>query len=470
MAESQDNKKVSGTTDMTQGSPWKHIVFFTLPLLAGNLFQQLYYLVDTIIVGQGVGGSGLAGVGTTTPAILLITSFFVGIGLGAMVLLSQYYSIGDLETLRKMVATVYSLLLPLIGIVTLISLPLTGPMLQLIKVPDGVTFEMARIYMVIIILGFLGSFGFNLNAGLLQAMGNSLVPFVMLFISTLLNIGLDLLFVLVFQWGVAGAAIATVIAQTFSWVGSVLYINRHYPFLHLTLFKSEIHKDLLKKAVRLGLPSGLNQSLFSAGMLVMQGLVNAQGENFMGGFAAANKIDTFAFLPIQSVATAVTTFVAQNMGVSAIDRAKKGLKIGLILSCLVGVAVAVIILPLGPFFMRLFIADSDPRVVESVISSGMAYLRDVLPFFSVLAVLFMLNAMLRGAGQTLVPMLATLLGLWVVRVPVAYWLTAAFGADSMYYSYVIGWATAILISGLYYLSGKWKNRHLVDPNMVTMLG
>ncbi|MDR3206933.1 MAG: polysaccharide biosynthesis C-terminal domain-containing protein, partial [Oscillospiraceae bacterium] len=222
---SQDKPK--GTNDMTQGSPWRHILMFSLPLLAGNLLQQLYNLVDTIVVGQGVGGDALAGVGTTAPIIFLITSMFVGVGLGATVLLSQYYGAGDLESLRKLVSSVYSALLPLILIVTVVSLPLTGPVLRLIQVPDGATFDMSRLYMIIIILGFLGSFGFNLNAGLLQAMGNSMLPFVLLCVSTLVNVALDLLFVLVLGWGVAGAAVATVIAQTLSWLGGMVYINRH---------------------------------------------------------------------------------------------------------------------------------------------------------------------------------------------------------------------------------------------------
>ncbi len=455
---------------MTKGRPWRHILIFALPLLAGNVFQQLYNLVDAIIVGQGVGATALAGVGTTSPAIFLITSLFVGIGLGATVLLSQYFGAGDLETLRKLVITVYSLLLPIIVGVTLISLPLVGPLLNLIKVPAGETFEASRIYMIIIIVGFLGSFGFNLNAGIMQSMGNSVAPFVLLLISTAINIVLDLLFVLVFKWGVPGAAVSTVIAEYFSWIGGTIYINRKYPFLKISLTKFEFHKDLMKRAAKLGLPSGINQSLFSVGVLVMQGLVNTQGTQFMAGFTGANKIDTFAFLPIQSIATAVTTFVAQNMGAGHIDRAKKGLKIGVLMSCGVSAAIAAVVLPLGPFFMRLFIQDANPANVTKAISAGMAYLRGVMPFFAVLALLFMINAMLRGAGQTTVPMVATLVGLWIVRVPVAYWLTDRFGGESMYYSYVIGWVAGIIIAGGYYLTGKWKQKRLVDINMATMLG
>jgi putative MATE family efflux protein len=459
-----------GTRDMTRGRPWRHILLFSLPLLAGNFLQQLYNLVDTIVVGQGVGGDALAGVGTTAPIIFLITSLFVGVGLGATVLLSQYYGTGDFESLRKLVASVYSALLPLIVVITAVSLPLTGPILRLIQVPDGATFDMSRLYMIIIILGFLGSFGFNLNAGLLQSMGNSMLPFLLLCVSTLINVALDLLFVLVFGWGVAGAAVATVIAQTLSWLGGTVYINRHYPFLKLSLTRFEFHRKLLGKAVRLGLPSGLNQMLFSVGVLVMQGLVNLQGAQFMAGFAAANKIDLFAFLPVTSVATAITTFVAQNMGVGQIERARKGARAGLAMSVLSSAAVTAIVWPLGSFFMSLFVGASDtPETARQIVDAGLAYLRDVMPFYFLLAVLFAINAVLRGAGEMIVPMISSLAGLWLLRVPVAHWLTGNFGRDSMYYSYAVGWTVGLLISGGYYLSGRWRHRKLIDANQATML-
>ena len=465
----EQNTKQKGTRDMTHGSPWRHLLIFTLPLLAGNVLQQLYNLADTIIVGQVVGEAGLAGLGTTGPAILAITSIFVGIGLGAAVLLSQYYVKGDLESLRRLVTTVYSLLLPLVAILVVGSVLLIDPLLRLINVPVGDTFDYSRIYMTIIVFGFLGSFGFNLNAGIMQSMGNSFVPFVLLSISITLNVGLNILFTLGFGWGVAGVAIATVIAQTLSWVGGIFYMNRRYPFLKLSLIRFEYHMGQLKKAARVGLPSGINQTLFSVGNLVMQGFVNTHGTVFLAGFTAAVRIDSFVVLPIQSISAAVTTFVAQNIGAGRFDRVKKGLKSGLVIGVGISVLVGAVIWVFGPFVLRLFIDDKNPLVFQEVVNAGQAYLSSIMPFYFLLASMFVFHALLRGAGLMTVPMVTTLACLYVVRLPVARLLTDRFGPEYMFYAYAADWAVGLLVAIVYYATGRWKKRRLVDASEVLML-
>ncbi|MCL2747690.1 MAG: MATE family efflux transporter [Oscillospiraceae bacterium] len=467
--EGTETAQQKGTKDMTKGAPWRCILFFALPLLAGNILQQIYNMADTIFVGQVVGETGLAGLGTTGPVILMITSLFVGIGLGAAVLLSQYYVKGDLESLRRLVATVYSLLLPLILGVMLISIPLISPLLRLIQVPEGEAFDYAYIYMLITIFGFLGSFGFNLNAGIMQAMGNSIVPFVLLCISVAIDLTLNFVFILGFGWGVAGSAISTVIGQTFSWVGGLVYMRRRYPFLKLSLFRFEFHWKLLKKATRLGLPSGVNQTLFQVGAMVMQGLVNAQGTIFMAGFSAAIKIDAFAVLPIQSLAAAVTTFVAQNIGAGRFDRVKKGLKSGIAMAVGVSLLVAALVWGAGPHLLRVFIYDEDPLIVQRVVDDGLLYLRTVMPFYVLLAAMFIFHAVLRGAGQMMLPMVTTLICLYVVRVPLARLLTATYSPGHMFYAFAADWAVGLLVAAAYFATGRWKKKRLVEAHELLLM-
>ncbi|MDR1158192.1 MAG: MATE family efflux transporter [Oscillospiraceae bacterium] len=439
------SNQARGTTDMTVGSPRRHILVFALPILAGNVFQQLYSMVDAIVVGKAVGGMALAGVGTTVPIVTLITSLFAGMGLGASVLLSQFYGAGDLGKVRRLVSSVYSLLLPIIAVLTAVSLPLAGALLRLLHVPAGDTFTMARLYMMIVIPGFLGSFGFYLNAGILQSMGNSTVPFLFLCLACGMNIVLDLIFVFLFHWGVVGAAVATVISETFSWVAGIVYINRRYSFLHLTLLKFDVDKKLLAHVARVGLPTGISQSLFSLGNVFMQRLINEYGTLFMAGFTGANHLNTFATMPIQSIDTSVTTFTGQNIGQGRLDRVRRGLRAGLLMAGGYGAVIGVLALPFGGDLMSLFVNE------ESVIRMGVVFLRTVLPFFVLQAVLYVLNAVLRGSGRAVVPMVSMLVSMLLVRVLSAYSLAAFFGPDAMFYSYGLGWAAGIVISAGSYL-------------------
>ncbi len=454
-----DSPEISKTSrDMTQGSPGRHIFFFSLPLFASSVFQQLYNVVDSVVVGRYVGENALAGVGTSQPVILLLTSLFAGIGLGASALLSQYYGAGDREKVRQLVHTIYSLFVCIVVPLTVLGIVFSGPMLRLINTPtDGQTFEMAQTYMIIIMAGLLPSFGFNLNAGLLLGVGNSIVPFVSLLVATVLNVGLDILFVGGLGWGTAGAAWATVIAQSVSWIWGIVYINRHYTFMKLKL-KFVYHKEIFRAAMKMGLPSGLNQSLFAAGTLVMQGLINRYGTSFVAGFTGASRVETFAFFPIQSFATAVTTFVAQNIGAGKIERAHKGARAGFLMAAAASLAVPALVLPFARETISLFLKEDSSAYA---IQSGADYLNRIMPFFFVLSCLWMVNALLRGAGQMMVPMISTLISLLIVRLPLAYWFADEFGASNMYYSFGIGWGVGLVISVGYYLSGRWKKQLFV---------
>lgn len=209
------------------------------------------------------------------------------------------------------------------------------------------------------------------------------------------------------------------------------------------------------RALKLGVPSGIQQALFSIGVMVLQTLINRYDTAFIAGFQAANKLDTFGFMPVQSFAIAVTTYVGQNIGAGKMERVNKGLRSALVMSVAVNLVVAILFVPLGPFCMRLFTQD------PAVIAAGCAYLDRIMPFYAVFSFMFILNAVMRGAGETVIPMISSLVSLWAARIPVAYFLADHFGRDNLFYCYVVGWLAGILISGFYYLSGRWKNKSII---------
>ncbi len=437
--------------DMTQGSPAKLILRFSMPLLLGNVFQQLYNMVDSVVVGRFVGKTALAAVGTAFPVVFLMSSLFMGLGIGAMVMVSQFFGAGDEKRLRATVDTIYTALMVGIVPLTLAGVLLARPIMDLLAVPAD-TYDQCWQYMVIVMGGLIGSLGYNANSGILQGFGDSKTPLLFLSIACGINIVLDLLFVVVFHWGTAGVAIATIIAQCFSWVFGVFYINKKYPQIAIKPFSFRFDKELFGKIIRLGIPAGIQQALFSVGVMTMQRLVNSAGSTFMAGFNGANKLDTFAFMPIQSFTNAVTTFVGQNIGAGKPDRVHKGTMATMWISCLFSVVAAVFLLLCGPFLMRMFSTDAG------VIEAGMAYLNRVMPFYWVLAISFVLNSVMRGAGEMTVPMVSSIVGLWLARVPAAYLLTHFFGANNMHFCYVIGWVAGLCISIPIYLSGRWKRK------------
>lgn len=448
-------------TDMTTGNTYKHILFFSIPLLIGNIFQQLYNMVDSIVVGNFIGDKALAAVGTGFPIIFMLSSLFMGIGMGATIMISQFYGANDYDNVRETVNTINTALIGGSIPLSVIGAFCAKPLLRLMNVPDDGTLEMASVYLVVIFIGMVGMMGFNINAGILQGLGDSKSSLLFLLTASIANIVLDLLFVLVFRWGVFGVAFATIIGQILSWVCGVFFINKHYSFVHISFLRFKFDKALFVKAMKLGIPSGIQQALFSIGIMVMQSLVNSYGSTFMAGFNGANKIDSFAFMPIQSFSNAVTTYTGQNIGANRIDRVKKGANAGLVLAVGASILLAGIIYPLSGFVMRMFNQSPD------VISAGISYLHTVLPFYPILAAWFIYVSVMRGAGEMIIPMITSVFGLWLARIPAAYLLAHFFGKDYMFYSYGIGWVIGVVVSAIYYYRGKWKNKSVVAAKSTT---
>jgi putative MATE family efflux protein len=439
---------------MTVGSPLKHIVKFSIPLLIGNLFQQFYNIADSIIVGNTIGTDAQAAVNNGMPVFFLVIALFAGLGMGATIILSQNYGAKEMETVRKTIRTIYSCIFIASIPLTVLGVLVTPSLMRLLGVPES-TMDMAVTYITITFIGLVGMMGFNFNAGILQGLGDSKTPLRFLIISSVLNIVLDLLFILVFGWGIAGVAFATVIAQSFSWLYGVWYIKRKYPELELSLFKFGPDKEILKKILKVGLPSAIQQSLFSIGMLFMQNLVNRGGPAFIAGFGNANRIDAFVFLPIFSFFAALTTFTGQNMGVRQIDRVVKGLRATLAVSLMSYAVIAVLVLTFGRYFLALF--NPDPAVIDN----GIRYLFSVIPFSFLIIIQFMLVAVMRGAGQVMVPVFTTLAGFILVRIPAAYLIERYFGLDYIFFCFAIGWVVSLTAASIVFSTGKWKTKSLV---------
>ncbi|MDD3193371.1 MAG: MATE family efflux transporter [Oscillospiraceae bacterium] len=441
--------------DMTSGSPMRLILSFSIPLLIGNVLQQMYNMVDSIVVGNYVGTVALAAVGTGFPIIYMMVALFMGIGGGASVIVSQYFGAGDLKKVSDTVDTIYTT--ALIGVlpVSLLGILLSGPLLRLINTPEN-TFHDAQLYMIIIFIGTIFSLGYNLNSAIMQSLGDSKTPLFLLTIACGLNVVLDLLFVIVFHWGVVGVAVATILAQAVAWVVGIFLINRKYTYIHVNLLKFSFDKELFQKIIKLGLPNGFQQMLFSVGTLALQSLVNGYGSDFMAGFNGANKIDMFAFFPAQSFGMALTTYVGQNIGAGKLHRVKEGLRSTMLMSVLCGIGAMVLVLIWGPNMMHLFSQEA------AVAEAGMVYLRPVMYCYLLFAVMNTFLSVLRGAGDMVFPMITSLLSLWIIRLPMAYLLAFFFGKEYIFFSYGGGWLIGMTMAILYYYGGQWKKKAVVS--------
>lgn len=457
MLERQDYMRSESINNMTTGTPWKLILRFSLPLLVGNLLQQAYNIVDSIVVGRFVGTTALAAVGTAFPVIFLLISLFIGLGIGSTIIISQYYGADNRDSVKKTIDTTFITLFA-VGIpLSVIGIFLSEPLLILMNTPADVL-PQATTYMQIIFAGTIASFGYNINSGILQGLGDSRSPLLYLLIATISNIVLDLLFVAVFGWGVAGVAWATIIAQIIAFVFGIWHINKTQSYIHISLRGMKPSKRLLLDSIRLGLPAGLQNMSFSIGTMVMQSLINSYGSVFMAGFNGANKIDAIAFMPMMTFSSAITTYVGQNIGAGRMDRVKQGLRWTLIMSSVVCLVICPLILIFANPLMQMF--DTNPAVIEA----GIAYLIRVVPFFILLSIMFIFTGALRGAGEAAIPLITAIVSLWMARVPLAF-LLATTGRDNMFFSYVLGWLAGCIIIIPYYYSGRWKKKTLVRASL-----
>ncbi|MCF8348014.1 MAG: MATE family efflux transporter [Bacteroidales bacterium] len=442
--------------DLTTGKEGKRILNFAIPMLLGNVLQQMYNVVDSIIIGKVLGKEALAAVGANFPFIFALISFVVGVAIGATVIISQYFGAKQMEQVKKTIDTLYifmffaSLLLTTLGIVG------SRFIFEMIDLPEEVI-PMAVAYFNIYALGFIFFFGFQGTSAILRGLGDSKTPLYFLVISTFINIVLDVLFVVVFKWGIEGVAAATVIAQGGAFVTIVWYLNKYHSFLDFSPLKMKFDKEIFKKSLQIGLPSGFQQTFVAMGFLALYKIVNMFGTPTVAAYSVATRIDSFATMPAMAFSAALSTFVGQNIGANKYDRIGKGLNATLIMISLVAITISASTVIFAEPLMRLFTNKEDVEVV----AIGVDYLRIVSPFYLVFSLMFIFNGVLRGAGDTVFPMFITLLALWVIRLPISYWLSLKMDAIGIWWGIPIAWGFGVMASFLYYKTGKWKKKAVV---------
>ena len=431
--------------DMTEGPIVGHLIRFAIPLLIGNLFQQLYNTVDAWVVGNYVSKEAFAAVGTVGPIINMLIGFFLGLSSGAGVVISQYYGAKKHDKVSETVHTSVLMTLVLGVLFTFVGIGMTPFMLDLMKTPESVLPE-STAYLVIYFAGLLGLMVYNIGAGILRAVGDSRRPFYFLLCSALINTGLDLLFVLVFHMGVEGVALATVIAQGVSAILTVITLMRSDSCIKLSLRKLRFHYSALRKVFRVGIPAALQMTITSFSNVFVQSYINYFGDACMGGWTAYGKLDQLMFLPMQSLALASTTFVGQNLGTGNVERAKHGVKLTLWMSI---AATAVIMVPMilaAPYTVSFF--NDDPDVIEY----GVLFLRYITPFYLLCTVNQVYAGALRGAGNSKVPMIV-MLSSFVLFRQIYLYVMANYISNTVLpiaMSYPAGWLLCTALIVIYY--------------------
>jgi putative MATE family efflux protein len=440
--------------DLTKGKEGFLILKFALPMLLGNVFQQLYNVVDSVIVGNFIGKEALAAVGASFPIIFLFLSLIIGIASGSTIVIAQYFGAKDIEKVKRTINTLFIFLFFASIIASIISIYFSEDIFRLLRLPEEII-PQATTYFNIFMGGVVVSFGFNGTSAILRGLGDSKTPLYFLIISTFINIGLDLLFVLVFKWGIAGVAIATVLAQGGAFFTAVIYLNRTHKIIRFAFKDLKFDKIIFKKSIKIGLPTGLQQSFVAAGMMALISIVNGFGTNVIAAYSVAARIDSLASLAGMNFAAALATFTGQNIGAKKIDRVKAGLIATLKMSSVVSILVSAVVLIFGHFIMDLF--TNDPEVIRI----GKEYLTIVGAFYIVFTGMFIIAGVMRGAGDTVIPMFISLIALWVVRIPGAWILSKRFDEIGIWWAIPLGWFVGLLLSFIYYLTGNWKKKTVI---------
>lgn len=452
-------KKLFAPVDMTVGKPWEDIVIFTVPMLIGNIAQQLYNTVDSVVVGQFVGDNALAAVGSAGPILNLLIVLFVGISVGAGIMVSQYLGARNREALSMTIGTC----IVLTGIASLLVMVFATvavrPMLELLNTPESII-GWCTSYLRILFIGVAGCAYYNILSGILRGLGDSMSALLYLLVASGLNIVLDLFFVVKMDMGVSGVALATAIAQGVSALLCLLRLTKLKDLFELKWKYIRLFKSHVKNIIRLGVPSGLTQAIMSMSMLVVQSLTNSFGEIFIAANVIVMRVDGFAMMPNFSFGTAMTTYAGQNVGAGKYDRVVKGARQGTAIAVGTAAVIVVLILAFGKQLMQIF--TDTPELV----SLSMNMMRILAVGYIAVAVTQTLSGVMRGAGDTMTPMWISMVSTVLIRVPLAYGLVYLTKTPQLpqgeraclFVSLVISWVLGALITGIFYKRGKWRGK------------
>ncbi|MBQ7321384.1 MAG: MATE family efflux transporter [Clostridia bacterium] len=452
-------RKLNAPTDMTVGAPWRSIVAFTIPMLIGNIAQQLYNSVDSIVVGHYIGDNALAAVGSAGPILNMLLVLFIGISAGANIMVSQYFGARNRESLSYTIGNSITVTaIACLGLI-LIAAPLIRPVLVMLNTPESIL-DWCTDYLMISLVGMAGMAYYNILSGILRGMGDSFSALLYLLVATVLNIILDVVFVAYVQMGVAGVALATVIAQVASSILCMIKLTRMREHFDLNRQMLKPAGTYVKTLVKLGLPSGLTQAIFSSAMIIVQSLTNQFGEMFIAANVVIMRVDGFAMMPNFSFGTALTTYAGQNVGAGLQDRVSKGAKQGTLLAVACSSIITVVLLFLGKPLMGIF---TDTAALVDLSYRLMLIL--AVGYIAV-AVTQSLSGIMRGAGDTMTPMWISLITTVALRVPVAYGISFLTRTaelphgrqECIQISLLVSWVIGALLTVFFFSRGKWKTK------------
>ena len=446
--------KRKGNTDLTEGKVWKVIVRFALPLLVGNLLQQFYNITDSIIVGQFLGKEALAAVSASFFIYYFIISLVIGVGSGTTVVISQLFGAKQYQKVQLAFSSFFIFMLVGGIILSIAGIIFAEPVFRLTNTPEEVI-PQAVAYFRIYIGGTFLFVTFNSIISILRGVGESVRPMLFILITTVLNIAFDLLFILVFKWGIEGAARATVVSQGIGMCIALAYVNNTHPLLSIKKQDMLFDWKLFKESLKIGLPTSVQQCAIALGLIALLGIVNSFGTNTLTAYGAAGKIDTIITQAILTLSGALAAFCGQNIGAGRLDRVKKGVRFTMYTNIALGLLTFAAVYLFGNEMMRIFTKDID------VVAIGKEYLLIIGGFFIVHGALNVYNGALRGAGDTLFPMKTSLICLWLIRIPLAYYLSSWLGRNGIWWAIGISITIGLIVTFVYYKMGFWKRRRRI---------
>ncbi len=448
--------------DLTKGAEGSQILLFAVPMLIGNVFQQFYNVVDSIVVGKYVGSAALAAVGASFPILFTIFALVGGVTIGGSVLISQYFGAKNYHKVKVTSDTLQIFLLISSAIMSILFFLLSRNMFRMLSIPEEIIPDAVKYFDIVILTTTIPTFSLFGISAIMRGVGNSKTPIYFMVASILLNTVLDLVFVLVFGWGIAGVAWATAVATFAGWVALWYYLNRKENTMirfNLNYKRWEFDWENFRISLKIGLPSGIQQVLVGVGSMALLSIVSPYGVSTLAAYTAAGRVDMFVSMPAMNLAAALSSFVGQNLGADRFDRIKKGLRETLKYSTAICILLSLVVVFFGEDIMGLFVQEGAPNYGE-IIKIGKEYLLIVTSFYIVFSTMFVFNGVTRGAGATLVPMLITTLSLWIIRIPLAYILSDMFGVTGIWWSIPIGWSVGCVGAIIYYNSGLWKKHRI----------
>lgn len=435
------------------------------------MFQQLYTFVDQIIVGRFLGKEALASVGASFPVIFTLIALIIGIATGGTIVISQFFGAKNFTKVKRTIDTIFIIMGISAVLMTVVGITFSEQIFRLMQLPEELM-PTANAYFTIYVSGLVVFFGYNGVASVLRGLGDSVTPLYFMILATFLNIGLDLLFIVKLGWGIEGAALATIFAQGTAFIVAIIYLNRTHELIKFNIREFSFDYEIFKQTLRIGLPTGLQHTFVALGMMALMGIVNGFGTDVVAAYTAAGRLDSLAIIPSMVFSQALSTFVGQNIGAGKIERVRRGLYRTLLMASAVAVGITALIVIFKYPLMGLFTQD------QAVINIGGEYLTIVTAFYLLFTGMFVYSGVMRGAGDTIIPMFLTLFSLWIIRIPTAVFLSQetieilgltikgmGMGEAGIWWSIPAGWGIGMILTIIYYKTGNWKTKTVVKVNV-----